>query len=105
MIALLVVVSSLDLASFATLVIAEPMLLACEVGPIGAVTAVMGPLGAVAWKCAGLAVVLAALAIAQPRHPRASRAVLLVALAVAAVGASANVLAGAQLLAAGWQPY
>lgn len=93
MIAVLVVVSALDLATFLLAVSLRPDLVAYELGPIRTVYLSLGALGAVAWKCAGLAVLLASLAVAAQRHRSAVRALGTVALAAAAIGAVGNVWA------------
>lgn len=77
-----------DLVSFLLAVVIEPALVSFEVGPIGAIYALGGPVAATAFKLAGLAVVFAALAI---YHGRLTRAILLAVAVLGFVGAAANV--------------
>ncbi len=84
-----------DLLTFLLAVAIEPDLVSFEVGPIGAIYAVGGPVAATAFKVAGLAVVFAALAVYRGRL---TKPILVAVLALGAVGAVANVHA---LLVAG----
>jgi hypothetical protein len=80
----------LDLVTFLVAVVLEPRLVAFELGPIGTVYAVAGPVAATAFKLSGLAVVFAALALYRGRLTR----LLLVAVALLGiVAAAANVYA------------
>jgi hypothetical protein len=77
-----------DLVTFVVAVMIEPALVSFEVGPIGAIYAVGGPVAAMAFKLAGLAVVFAALAI---YHGRLTKPILLGVAALGLLGAVANV--------------
>ena len=77
-----------DLVTFSIAVMLDPALVSFEVGPIGAIYAVGGPIAAIAFKLAGLAVVFAALAV---YHGRLTRPVLVGVVALGLIGAVANV--------------
>jgi hypothetical protein len=77
-----------DLVTFSRAVMLDPVLVSYEVGPIGAIYAIGGPVAAIAFKLAGLAVVFAALAI---YHGRLTRPILLGVAALGLIGAAANV--------------
>ena len=77
-----------DLVTFLIAVVLEPALVSFEVGPIGAIYLLGGPVAATAFKLAGLAIVFAALAI---YHGRLTRPILLAVAALGFVGAAANV--------------
>jgi len=79
-------VQALDLATF---LIAAPMLVNYEVGGIGQIYIIGGPLLAIAWKAAVMSVVLY-LAIRAGRYQKVVIAALLVA---GAVGFAANTIA------------
>ena len=79
-----------DLGTFLIAVIIEPGLVSFELGPIGAIYALGGPVAATAFKLAGLAVVFAALAL---YHGRLTRLILVAVVALGALGAAANVQA------------
>lgn len=76
-----------DLASFLLAVQLHPVLLDFEIGIIRTTYLSAGPLGAVAFKLAGIAVLFAALAVYGGRW---TRAVLLAAAVIGALGAYAN---------------
>ena len=77
-----------DLVTFSIAVMLDPALVSFEVGPIGAIYAMGGPVAAIAFKLAGLAVVFAALAIYQGRL---TRPILVGVVALGLIGAVANV--------------
>ena len=77
-----------DLITFSFAVMLDPALISFEVGPIGAIYAIGGPVAAIAFKLAGLAVVFAALAI---YHGRLTRPILVGVVALGVIGAVANV--------------
>jgi hypothetical protein len=76
-----------DVATFLVAVLIEPALVSYEVGPIGIIYALGGPVAATAFKLAGLAVVFAALAIYRGRL---TTPILLAVVALGFVGAAAN---------------
>ena len=77
-----------DVATFLVAVLMEPALVSFEVGPIGIVYALGGPVAATAFKLAGLAVVFAALAIYRGRL---TTPILVAVVVLGFVGAAANV--------------
>lgn len=77
-----------DLASFLLAVRLHPVLLDFEIGIIKTTYLEGGPLAAIAFKLAGIAVILAALAVYGGRW---TRLILLATAVVGAVGAYANV--------------
>ena len=77
-----------DTATFLVAVMLEPRLVSFELGPIGVVYQLGGPLAATAFKIAGLAVVFAALAVYRGRL---TRFVLLLVVLLGTVGAAANI--------------
>lgn len=79
-----------DLGTFLVAVIIEPGLVSFEIGPIGAIYSLGGPVAATAFKLAGLAVVFAALAIYRGRL---TRTLLIAVVVLGAMGAVANVRA------------
>lgn len=79
-----------DLGTFLVAVVLEPGLVSFELGPIGAIYSMSGPVAATAFKLAGLAVVFAALAI---YHGRLTRPILIAVVVLGALGALANVQA------------
>jgi len=79
-----------DVATFLAAVAIEPALVSFEVGPIGVIYALGGPVAATAFKLAGLAVVFAALAIYRGRL---TTPILLAVVALGLVGAAANLQA------------
>jgi hypothetical protein len=86
---------TLDYLSFAVAVTIAPVLLPYEAGFIGAVTGQLGLLGALAWKMAGLSVILA---LATYVHPRARHLLLATALLVGVIGLAANTYALTQVM-------
>jgi hypothetical protein len=79
-----------DLGTFLVAVIIEPGLVSFEIGPIGAIYSLSGPVAATAFKLAGLAVIFAALAI---YHGRLTRPLLIAVVVLGVLGAVANVRA------------
>lgn len=86
MILLAIGMQAIDLATF---LIAAPLLVGYELGGIGQIYVIGGPLLALAWKAAGIALVLL-LAQKAGRYRRLVLAILLVA---GAVGFAANTYA------------
>jgi hypothetical protein len=79
-----------DLATFVAL---APLAAHFEIGYIGAVYLALGTAGAVAWKLAGAAVILAGVSIGRDRHPRLATAVLVIATIGSLVGGIGNSVA------------
>lgn len=77
-----------DVGTFLVAVLIEPALVSFEVGPIGMIYALGGPVAATAFKLAGLAVVFAALAIYRGRL---TTPILIAVVVLGLVGAAANV--------------
>ncbi len=77
-----------DVATFLVAVLIEPALVSFEVGPIGMIYALGGPVAATAFKLAGLATVFAALAIYRGRL---TTPILIAVVVLGLVGATANV--------------
>ena len=77
----------IDLLTFLAAVVAHPALLGHEVGPIRLTYLDAGPLGAIAFKLAGLAVIFAGLAIYRGRLVAP---ILLGVALLGAVGAAGN---------------
>jgi hypothetical protein len=90
-----VTAQALDYLSFAVAVTIAPSLLAYELGFIGSVTSQLGLLGALAWKMAGLSVILA---LSTYVRPRARRVLLAVVFLVGVAGLVANAYALMQVM-------
>lgn len=90
---LLLAASAADLATFLATVALHPELTGAELGPIGAAYLTGGPLAAIAWKSGGLAVLLAALAIARRQHASSAGILLAAAFVLAVTGAAFNLSA------------
>ncbi len=90
LIRLAVVAQLADVATFLLAVVLVPALVSFEIGPIGTIYRLLGPVAATAFKLAGLAVVFAALAL---YHGRLTRPVLVAVVVLGGLGAAANVQA------------
>jgi hypothetical protein len=95
----LVVAQLLDLATFlAIMPLVGPY--GVEQGPIGTVHLTLGPLGSLAVKASGTALILAAAELGRGRYPQLAIAVLVLATVGATVGALSNSVATWQVMSA-----